>query len=402
MKPDGIGNIHDIGNIRAFYNSLEPAALIEAFECHPPVGFAPAGLSVNFTGSRILTVPAFKAELNLFTTMDENLRATVAKYEKNLPNFIKNMYRVKTLFVGTTVSEYAVFPKAPQKIDIDNTTEDSTMDAHIKEYIETLIGAALGALNKSRCQFLIFKDLPIDSPLLSARENDFCRSLLLALKSVGFVVLQGQGLAYVPIDFTSIEELLSRFSRARRKDFLRKLRVMPELSVETVKTGSPFFTDSAIEYLYNLYLNVYDGASVHFDKLSREFFYRVFRDGENSGIVFLYRLRGALIGFNLCFVHGRSLVDKYVGFMYPDSRKANLYFASWFENIGYCLRNGLKTFIAGWTDPQIKASLGASFTFTHHAVYCKSRALRLILKKAGRLFESEGKALEGITQPPKG
>lgn len=47
-------------------------------------------------------------------------------------------------------------------------------------------------------------------------------------------------------------------------------------------------------------------------------------------------------------------------------------FVSWGYNLDFCIRNNLKAFIAGWTDPEIKAYLGTEFTYTYHAVYKKS------------------------------
>jgi len=107
-----------------------------------------------------------------------------------------------------------------------------------------------------------------------------------------------------------------------------------------------------------------------------------------------------MIGWNLCFVVGEALVDKYVGFSYPAAREQNLYFVSWMHNLEYARQHELCCYIAGWTDPQIKAYLGARFTFTRHAVRPRSRVLRAALRRLSGHFESDrnwaaGKALEG-------
>ena len=67
----------------------------------------------------------------------------------------------------------------------------------------------------------------------------------------------------------------------------------------------------------------------------------------------------------------------------------NLYFVSWINNLEYAQRNGLKTYIAGWTDPQVKLELGARFTFTRHAVYVRNPILRAILRVISTQFESD-------------
>jgi uncharacterized protein len=83
------------------------------------------------------------------------------------------------------------------------------------------------------------------------------------------------------------------------------------------------------------------------------------------------------------------LLDKYVGFAYPQAREFNLYFVSWFHNLEYALERGLKCYVAGWTDPEIKRHLGARFTFTHHAVYIRNPWLRRLLSHFKHHFEAD-------------
>ncbi|MCL4491428.1 MAG: GNAT family N-acetyltransferase [Nitrospirae bacterium] len=357
--------------MKSLFNLFEPEGLVNAFVTDPPEGFKPVSLGVN--GKQ---VHGFLAELDLLTTMDEAVKRSFRKYRKFLPPFVDKLLKPMVLFVGTTVSEYALFPPgiAP----------------------ETLRKAALAELKKSGKQFLIIKDLPSASPVLSGKENEFSEQLLSYLRDSGFFILYGQALAYVPVDFSSTEEYLQRLSRSRRKDIKRKLRSLSELTIEQVRTGDNFLDDPAIDYLYGLYLNVYGKSEIHFDKLTKSFFRKVFKDGESGGMVFLYRHQEKIIGFNLCFIVNDYLVDKYVGFLYPDSRDFNVYFVSWHYNLDFCIRNNLKAFIAGWTDPGIKAYLGADFTYTYHAVYIKNPLLRFILSRFKSLFESDRHTLEGI------
>ncbi|TAJ16501.1 MAG: GNAT family N-acetyltransferase, partial [Rugosibacter sp.] len=55
----------------------------------------------------------------------------------------------------------------------------------------------------------------------------------------------------------------------------------------------------------------------------------------------------------------------------------------------YALEQGLRYYVAGWTDPEIKRHLGASFTFTCHAVYIRNALLRQAMRPFKRLFESD-------------
>lgn len=343
-------------------NLLEPAQLIDAFLHNPPEGFTARTLACAESNC-----PIFLADFDLLTTLDEEA-AAFTNFVKRFP-FLRRFLRYPALFVGTTATEYVNYPQISSHLLVDSL---------LKEF--RLCGA----------QLLIIKDIPSDSPLLSASENEAAGALIDFCREAGFSIVSGQALAYVPINFATIDEFLARMSRTRRKDYRRKLRDSKDVEVEELETGHAVFSDKKFfAELYEMYLNVYAQSEIHFDLLSREFLSTLLTDSSNNGKVFLYKVAGKTIGYNICFVHEQMLVDKYVGFIYPDARNHNLYFMSWFYNLGYALRHGLKTYIAGWTDPAVKAALGANFTLTKHAVYIRNPLLRAILNRFQHLFESD-------------
>ena len=340
-------------------NLLEPAQLVQHFLAHPPLDFSAFEICAG--------VPAFAARFDLLTTADAGLKRRVS----SLPGFSHwgRLLRPRTLFVGTTVTEYAIFP--------EHFRAEAFSECLMREYTR-------------QYPFVIVKDLPQASPLLDRAQNAHALELAQALQQRGFVLIHGQALAYVSIDFADIDSYLGRLSHSRRKDIRRKLRSRAELNIDEISTGSAQFDgDAFIDQLYALYANVYQQSEIHFDQLSREFFAAVLRDADSGGVVFAYHYQGELIGFNLCFATGSMLVDKYVGFAYPQARAVNLYFVSWMHNLNYALEHGLTTYIAGWTDPEIKAYLGAQFTSTQHAVYVRSRLLRSIFRRIAGHFESD-------------
>ncbi|GKT25417.1 GNAT family N-acetyltransferase [Acidovorax sp. SUPP3334] len=341
-------------------NQLEPQALAGHFAAHPPQGFAVL---------QGLPVPAFSAPLDLLTTADESLKARV----RALPLFARwsRWLRVRTGFVGTTVTEYALLPVA-----------GATPQA-LAQAVRTGPGR--------RFALAIIKDLPQQSPLLPEADNVYAQAVAQACEAQGFVLVEGQALAYVPIDFSSIAEYLARLSASRRQNLRRKLRSRDGLVVRHVATGEAFAQDAVVDAYYALYDAVYAQSEVHFDRLTRGFFAAVLRDASSGGIAFEYRHAGTgeLLGWNLCYVHGGRLVDKYIGLAYPAAREANLYFVSWMENLEYALAQGLTHYVAGWTDPEVKRSLGARFTFTRHAVYVRQPVLRALARRFAGRFESD-------------
>ena len=63
--------------------------------------------------------------------------------------------------------------------------------------------------------------------------------------------------------------------------------------------------------------------------------------------------------------------------------------------LGYVVTtaDGLRFYVAGWTDPEVKAGLGARFTFTRHLVWVRNPILRRILYMFRHWFESDAKAV---------
>jgi len=343
----------------SFIAQLEPDALLEAFMTHPPLGFAversPQGM------------PCFVAPFNLLTTADDALRRRVARFP--LYRWWGRLLQWHTRFAGTTVSEYAPLPPAVSP---------------------AALAQGLKAAYGRECKLLIVKDIAQDSPLLSDAENTHARAFASACEAEGYVLLEGQALAWVPIDFGSDDEYLARLSSGRRKNIRRKLRSRAYLDIEAVRTGDARFNDAVtLAGFQRLFDNVYAQSEVHFDQLSAPFFRALLQDADSGGVVFVYRHAGEMIGWNLCYEHGGKLIDKYVGFAYPQAREHNLYFVSWMHNLDYARQRALTHYVAGWTDPEVKSFLGASMTFTRHAVYARNPLLRALLRRLGSHFESD-------------
>ena len=343
----------------SFVNALEPQSLLDACMASPPDGFR--------SMATVHGTPAFLTRLDLLTTAEPALRRRVRAWPGY--RWWGRLLCPRTCFIGSTVTEYAWLPAA---VEPDQ------------------LARALADRHAGEQAFMIVKDLPVESPLLDQASNARSAQMCAALERQGFVLVEGQALAWVPIDFDSEDAYLARLSRGARRDIRRKLRVRDQLDIEVLPTGSPVFEDEqTLARFFALYQGVFDQSEIHFDRLDANFFRTVLRDGGSDGLVFVYRHEGQLLGWNLCYQCGGNLVDKYVGFAYPQARQHNLYVISWMHNLGYARRMGLRNYIAGWTDPEVKAHLGARFTFTRHAVRPRSRLLRMLLKRLSHHFESD-------------
>lgn len=122
------------------------------------------------------------APFDLLTTADADFVERLSQW----PGFRtwRRFLRLRTTFIGTTVTEYAPVPDTGGA----DAQAAATLAASLRERLGR--GAAL----------TILKDLPQDSPLLSAQDNAFADELARACEARDFIPLTGQALAYVPID----------------------------------------------------------------------------------------------------------------------------------------------------------------------------------------------------------
>ncbi|MDR1241754.1 MAG: peptidogalycan biosysnthesis protein [Deltaproteobacteria bacterium] len=346
-----------------YKNMLEPPELVELFLRFPPEGFA---CGLNAAG-----LPVFHTDFDILTTLETAARARL----RRVPLYAawSDRLRFAACFAGTTVTEYAPVPDGLSTEDF----LDNILNEHCKKQTLTIL-----------------KDLPEASPLLSAEENAFAEKLVREATGMGFMQVRGQALAYLPIDFRSVEEYLLRLSPGRRKDLRRKMKMRDALEIEILRPGDKRFADQRLlDEFYALYLEVFRQSEIHFDLLSADFFAALLQSRAADGVVFCYRSGQRLAGYNICFIHQGGLVDKYIGLSYPLARELNLYFISWMVNLEFALENRLSVYISGWTDPEVKAALGARFTFTRHLVWVKNPLLRAVLSPLRRFFEADAQNL---------
>ncbi len=335
---------------------LEPEAVVRTWLAHPPM---------DFVAGTVVGVPRFCARFDILTTLEPPLLRKLQR----IPGFghWSRWLRWNTQFIGCTSSEYALLPK----------------DVAARAFADTIVRDA-----DPKARLLIVKDLARDSPLLDNHENAACDALVAELETRGFVLLEGMPLAWVPLDHADEDDYLSRLSSSRRKDIRRKLRSRQDVEVEEIACGDPSFGDeSTIDAFHQLFANVHAQSEVHFDELTRDYLAALLREPEGDGVVFVYRRDGKMIGWNLCYLWRDMLVDKYVGFAYPQARENNLYALSWMHNLEFARLLGLKRYIAGWTDAEAKRQLGARFTMTWHAVRPRGVVLRWLLGRLRGLFE---------------
>ena len=229
-----------------------------------------------------------------------------------------------------------------------------------------------------RCAPAGGQDLAVDSPLLDDAANAHSSAFRQALLARGFVELEGMPLAWVAIDFDSLDGYLGRLSSSRRKNIRRKLRSRDDLQVDCIATGDPALADPRLQVeLYALYLGIRaergcistsstcpisstcwptararDGCSVPppgpADRLEP-----VLRACRQTGG---QAHRPGPIRSRASAQPVRSQLDAQPGVRAAARPESH--------------------YVAGWTDSRIKAELGARFTSTRHAIHARPAAAR--------------------------
>lgn len=224
-----------------FVGQLEPAGLVDQFIRHPPRGFDAERIDGGMS--------AFTLAFDVLTTLEPALRRRI--HALPLYRAWKRWLTLRTRFIGSTVTEYAWLPVGadPRQFARDLRDRDA-----------------------AGTRLLIVKDLPQASPLLDEHANGWTDAFAAACRAGGFVLLEGQALAWVPVDFDTVDDYIAALPRGRRRDLRRKLRSRADLEVNVVPGGSAFDDDAVVAEMHALYASVHAQSDVHFDFLEHDFF----------------------------------------------------------------------------------------------------------------------------------
>lgn len=234
---------------------------------------------------------------------------------------------------------------------IGNATGEGVLaggDGETGAWTARALAATLPALGRELgASLVVFKDFPIshrgvlDSPLASA----------------GFARLPSMPGATIDLaGFKDFEAYLAKaHSRSRRADLRRKFRDAAGDSPETridMEVCSHLGDLQLAAQAHALYQNVYDRATLQFERLTPEFLLELGRAMPDRARFFLWRRAGRLVAVNFCMLHdtsaGRMIKDNYIGLDYSLALDLHLYFLSWRDIIDWSIRNGVTQY---WTAP---------------------------------------------------
>ena len=354
---DGV-SATDLG--RLFPEPSSTAPLLSLLQESGVDGFNLCSIVVLKNDVPIVLLPLFETRFDLSTFV----KGWIKKSLKLAGRLIPSLFQPRVLSVGLVVGEWS-------EIGIDPHIDEDTLDAAF-----TMAFSSLQTLAAERNSDIV------------ALYNFNQYGKLPGEIFIKFNRVQFQSCARLPVNFNSMEEFLSRFSRAARKDLRRKIRASHEVSVIRSRTISPY-----LDRIYTLYLETVERSPMAFGILNRIFFEKICERVPGAEYT-LYFVQEELAAFNLLVVKQEAMMDRYFCMDYVLGRKYNIYVLSWLENVRTCVERNIPLYYAGQGAEKTKAHLGAtlipSFILFKHQQPLIDRILMAWPAGSGKLLSDIG------------
>ena len=324
-----------------FRDGVEDHACLSAIEAAGLDRFAWFYLVVVDGAELVATAAGFVTDYPLDTTLSGIARRSVARLRQVFPRLLAP----RLACIGSPCTETAPIGFAAH------------LDSAERRAAGSAVAAAFAAFAAEQdCALLGYKDIA-----------EYDRALWAELLApADFQSIPGLPVAWLPIDFDSIEEYLARLSSATRQDMRRKLRHAAAIRIEHRSS-----IDDVLDRVMRLYAETRARADMQFETLTPEYFTGMLARMPGRAFCTLYWLDDDLLAANLLIHDGGLLLDKFFCMDAERGRAANLYFLSWFANLRYCLDHGLARYQAGQAAYANKLRLGSRLT--HTAMYFRHR-----------------------------
>jgi uncharacterized protein len=294
-------------------------------------------------GGRIVAaMPLFLTDYQLETTVDVDSSRRVAKF-------------VRRYFPGFLVLKLACLGSPCTETGAPGFHRD-VPTARRPELLNLLVAGFERFADSQGCALRAAKDLP-------ETQGEALRRVF---SDAGFAPTPGLPTAWIDVDFASTAEYLRRLSPGTRKDMRRKLKSEQDIRVE-LRTDLV----DVMPQVMSLYTQTRNRSEWQFEMLTEDYFAGVLANMPGRSLCFLYHAGDTLLAANL-LVHGKgTLIDKFFCMDAEQGRRYNLYFLSWFNNIRYCLAQGIGRYQSGQAYYENKLRLGSRLTA--NTMYFKHR-----------------------------
>lgn len=145
------------------------------------------------------------------------------------------------------------------------------------------------------------------------------------------------------IGYESFEDYMAKaLSGGARRKLRLKLKVSeraPKIEMSVVRDIAPI-----IDEVYPLYLAVYNRSSLHFEKLTKEYFCGLGHRMGDKNRFFIWRQGEKLVAFGSCLLQGDTIHAEYLGLDYSVALNLHLYHYTFRDLVSWGIANGYKWF----------------------------------------------------------
>lgn len=199
-------------------------------------------------------------------------------------------------------------------------------------HAEDLSAALVQFAKRVKAKLITFKDVP--------REH---RTVLGSMRN--YIQIPSFPNVRLKLDFKTFDEFAqARLSKVTRKGIRRKFRDAENagpITMEVRDDVGPY-----LEEIYALYRQVFDRSEFRFEELTRDYFRLLGETMPDRTKYFIWKFDGRVVAFSLCFVHGKTISDSYLGMEYPLALDLHLYFVTLRDVVEWAIANGYEHYVS--------------------------------------------------------
>jgi predicted N-acyltransferase len=308
----------------------------------------------------VAAMPAFLCRYALETTLEAGRMKWAVERIRGL---FSNILTLRLACLGSPCTENGAIGFHPRISEVRRPV----LFAQLLDTFEALAKA-------EGCSLMALKDLPQSIPSRIAP----------VLTGSGYAEITGMPTAWLDINFDTIDGYLTTLSSGTRKDMRRKLRGREQVRVEYLIDFGEWLPS-----VMQLYLETRGRSEWQFEELTPAYFDGILKSMPGRSFCSMYFVDDELLAANLIVHDDDRLIDKFFCMDAEKGRPYNLYYLSWFTNLEYCLRHGIRRYQSGQAYYSNKVRLGSSLT--PNAMYFRHRnpVLQFILKTISPLLTAD-------------
>jgi predicted N-acyltransferase len=257
--------------------------------------------------------PCFLVDQDVLDGAGKVLQRTAGWVRKVFPRFLY----MRTLMVGCAAGEG----------HLDGVAEEKTT-----LLARNLHGALRAYARQAKASLIVMKEF-----------HSGYRAAMSCMANDGYARIPSFPMTRLAIDFpdfeTYLNNTLSKNARKSVRKNLREAEAAGRIEMQVVEDVTPF-----VEEVYPLYLQVFERATLRFEKLTKEYLCRLGREIPDKTRFFIWRLNSRAVAFAVTMVNGDTLYDLYLGMEYPLALELHLYYYTFRDVLNWAIGQRLKRY----------------------------------------------------------